>query len=84
MSESGTDGHSPDGTLPSYVADLYDSCGQRKPMPHATPPASIPHYFLLRTFLGENDLLVIFNTKRCRYQCAFCRLPAEVDQDLGA
>lgn len=77
MSESGTIGHSLAGSLASHVADLYDSCGQQKPMPHATPPPDRPHYFLLRTFLGENDLLVILNTKRCRYQCAFCRLPAK-------
>lgn len=36
-----------------------------------------PHFFLLRTFLGQNDLLIIFNTKRCRYRCFFCELPAK-------
>jgi archaeosine synthase beta-subunit len=77
MSESGTIGPSLAGPLASYVADLYDTCGQTKPMPHVTPPPNRPHYFLLRTFLGENDLLVILNTKRCQYQCAFCRLPAK-------
>jgi radical SAM enzyme (TIGR01210 family) len=41
----------------------------------AAPAADRPHYFLLRTFLGENDLLVILNTKRCRYSCDFCTLP---------
>lgn len=34
-----------------------------------------PHFFLFRSFLGVNDLLIIFNTKRCRYQCHFCQLP---------
>jgi radical SAM enzyme (TIGR01210 family) len=37
--------------------------------------ASSPHYFLQRRFLGINDLLIIFNTKRCRYHCHFCSLP---------
>lgn len=76
MSESGANGH-PSESLPSHVARLYDSYGQRKPMRHPTPPTTEPHFFLLRTFLGENDLLVILNTKRCQYQCAFCRLPAK-------
>jgi archaeosine synthase beta-subunit len=88
MSESGIIGHSVAGSMASYVTDLYDTCGQQKPMSHATPPPDRPHYFLLRTFLGENDLLVILNTKRCQYQCAFCRLPAKssrtwvVDEDV--
>jgi radical SAM enzyme (TIGR01210 family) len=34
-----------------------------------------PHFFLHRTFMGEQDLLIIFNTKRCRYSCKFCQLP---------
>jgi archaeosine synthase beta-subunit len=77
MSESEMDREPTGGTLPSYVADLYDRYGQRKPMGESSPASTIPHFFLLRTFLGENDLLVILNTKRCRYQCAFCRLPAK-------
>lgn len=77
MSEYVTIRNSPNKTLPSYVADLYDSYGQRKPITQSTPVSTLPHFFLLRTFLGENDLLVILNTKRCRYQCAFCRLPAK-------
>lgn len=77
MSESNMDGQAADGTLSSYVAELYDTCGQRKSMGKPSTFSTIPHFFLLRTFLGENDLLVIFSTKRCRYQCAFCRLPAK-------
>jgi archaeosine synthase beta-subunit len=75
MSESDDHGLLGCGTLSSYVAEIYDTYGQRKPMGKPSPAATIPHFFLLRTFLGENDLLVILNTKRCRYQCAFCRLP---------
>jgi len=33
------------------------------------------HFFLLRRMFLETDLLVIFNTKRCRYKCHFCQLP---------
>jgi len=35
-----------------------------------------PRFFLHRTFLGEQDLLIIFNTKRCRHNCYFCSLPS--------
>jgi radical SAM enzyme (TIGR01210 family) len=63
--------------LASHVRDLYDRFGQRKEMGNGSNAVDRPHFFLLRTFLGENDLLVILNTKRCRYQCAFCTLPAK-------
>lgn len=63
--------------LASYVGNLYDSLGQKKPMGRPAAHPDLPHYFLHRTFLGENDLLIIFNTKRCRYQCHFCTLPAK-------
>lgn len=35
-----------------------------------------PYFFLHRTFLSEQDLLIIFNTKKCRYNCYFCSLPS--------
>jgi len=41
-----------------------------------------PHYFLHRTFLNENDLLIMFNTKRCRYSCSFCELPLKSSSQL--
>jgi radical SAM enzyme (TIGR01210 family) len=63
--------------LGSHVERLYDRYGQRKEMGKSSPLPNLPHFFLLRTFLGENDLLVILNTKRCRYQCTFCTLPAK-------
>lgn len=44
-------------------------------MGHAANEPTLPHYFLHRTFLGDQDLLIIFNTRRCRYQCYFCDLP---------
>lgn len=65
------------GRLRGKVRDYYERLGQTKPMGESAPDADRPHFFLLRTFARENDLLVIFNTKRCRYQCAFCTLPAK-------
>lgn len=56
---------------------FYDLYGQRKPMGDSAPDSKLPHFFLLRPFWGLNDLLIIFNTKRCRYQCYFCQLPAK-------
>ena len=48
----------------------------------SSPNSFLPHYFILRKFLGENDLLVILNTKRCRYHCYFCQLPAKSSKTL--
>ena len=59
------------------VRKLYEQYGQQKPMGTPAPTTSRPHYFLLRTFLGENDLIVILNTKRCQHQCHFCQLPVK-------
>jgi hypothetical protein len=59
------------------VRQLYNEFGQRKPMGISAPNTRTPHYFLNRTFMGENDLLIILNTKRCAYQCYFCQLPAK-------
>jgi len=66
-----------DDDLRTHVAQLYHTYGQRKEMGRSSPSLHIPHFFLLRTFLAENDLLVILNTKRCRYQCTFCTLTAK-------
>jgi radical SAM enzyme (TIGR01210 family) len=63
--------------LRMHAARLYDTYGQRKEMGNSSPSSRLPHFFLLRTFMGENDLLVILNTKRCRYQCTFCTLTAK-------
>lgn len=61
--------------LEALVRDLYDEYGPRKPMGVPAGNPRVPHYFLHRNFLGDQDLLIIFNTKRCRYQCHFCDLP---------
>src|SRR6266516_115818 len=64
-------------SLENRIKSLYDEFGQRKSMGRSAPDTQKPHFFLLRTFRGENDLLIILNTKRCRYQCHFCQLPAK-------
>jgi archaeosine synthase beta-subunit len=64
-------------TLQLEARQLYADFGQRKPMGAAAGTPRRPHFFLLRTFQGQTDLLVILNTKRCRYQCDFCQLPAK-------
>lgn len=63
--------------LENEIANLYINFGQRKPMGHSALERIFPHYFLLRWFLSDLDLLVILNTKRCRYRCKFCNLPAK-------
>lgn len=63
--------------LVEKIKHLYGEFGQQKPMGQAAPNPRTPHYFVLRSFMGENDLAVILNTKRCRYQCNFCQLPAK-------
>lgn len=64
--------------IPEYqVKQLYSDFGQRKAMGVSSDDVRRPHFFLHRTFLGENDLLIILNTKRCAYQCFFCQLPAK-------
>lgn len=61
-----------------WIRQLYNQFGQRKPMNYSdSSDTTKPHYFLHRTFLGENDLLIIFNTKRCYHQCYFCTLPSK-------
>lgn len=72
---------SPRRPLSAVARDLYGAFGQSKPMGSSAPSAELPHFFLLRSFLGEVDLLTIFNTKRCRYQCAFCALPDKATHD---
>jgi len=37
---------------------------------------------LLRRFLTDTDLAILFNTRRCRYQCKFCNLPAKSTTDF--
>ncbi|WP_330342464.1 radical SAM protein [Streptomyces sp. NBC_00557] len=61
--------------LDEFLGGLYRSFGPPKAMGESAPAADRPHFFLHRNFLGEQDLAILFNTKRCRYQCKFCALP---------
>lgn len=61
---------------------LYDEYGQKKAMGNSAPAKDLPHFFLLRPFWNELDLLAILNTKRCSYQCHFCQLPQKSSRVL--
>ncbi len=63
------------GDLESFVEKSYRSFGPPKAMGGGADTVHEPHFFLLRKFLGEQDLAVLFNSKRCRYSCDFCALP---------
>jgi len=63
--------------LQNVVKKLYDTYGQQKSMGLSSENVKKPHFYLIRTFLHDNDLLIIFNTKRCSYQCDFCQLPSK-------
>ena len=64
-------------SIEEKVRRLYNKYGQRKAMGKSASNVRRPHYFLHRTFFGDQDLLIIFNTKRCSYNCDFCQLPAK-------
>jgi radical SAM enzyme (TIGR01210 family) len=61
----------------SHVQSLLAAFGPKKPMGTAATSDRLPHFFLHRSFLGDQDLLIILNTKRCRYHCDFCELPTK-------
>lgn len=61
----------------SLIKELLTESGSSKPIGIRSADPKKPHYFLLRRFKGENDLLIIFNGERCRYQCRFCNLPTK-------
>lgn len=61
--------------LSDKIHQLYRTYGPSKQMGNSTSDPQRPHFFLHRNFLGEQDLAIIFNTKRCQYQCNFCALP---------
>ncbi|MGY0063634.1 radical SAM protein [Streptomyces sp. LZ34] len=61
--------------LDDFLGGLYRTFGPPKAMGESAPASDRPHFFLHRNFLGEQDLAILFNTKRCRYQCKFCALP---------
>lgn len=62
-------------SIDEFLGGLYRSYGPPKQMGESAPNSDRPHFFLHRNFLGEQDLAILFNTKRCRYQCKFCALP---------
>jgi radical SAM enzyme (TIGR01210 family) len=64
-------------TTEDAIFELHRTYGPSKQMGAGAPSTERPHFFLVRTFLGEQDLAILFNTKRCRYQCRFCALPAK-------
>jgi archaeosine synthase beta-subunit len=61
--------------IEQHLRTLYRTFGPPKSMGESAPSKDRPHFFLHRNFLGEQDLTILFNTKRCRYQCKFCALP---------
>jgi radical SAM enzyme (TIGR01210 family) len=61
--------------LKALVLSLYREFGPPKSMGERAESEQRPHFFLHRNFLGEQDLAILFNTKRCRFQCRFCALP---------
>lgn len=66
-----------DNQLQMRIRKLYREYGYSKRMGLPADNETMPHYFLHRQFLSDQDLLIIFNTKRCRYQCHFCNLPSK-------
>lgn len=53
-----------------YTKQQYKMFGQSKSMDNTDGPC----FFLQRNFKGEQDLLIIFNTKGCRFNCKYCGL----------
>jgi archaeosine synthase beta-subunit len=68
-------------TLEESVRALYREFGPPKPMGSSAPALDRPHFFLHRNFLGEQDLAILFNTKRCQYNCRFCALPRKSSKE---
>lgn len=63
--------------MKNEVRSLYRTFGPPKSMGVDPIDNAHPLFFLVRQFLDEVDLAILFNTKRCRYQCRFCALPAQ-------
>ncbi|MGF1599883.1 MAG: radical SAM protein [Acidimicrobiales bacterium] len=64
-------------SLVDLVKTMLAQGGPSKPIGAGAADQRDPHFFLIRRFLDQVDLLVIFNSRRCRYQCHFCDLPAK-------
>ena len=57
------------------LTHIISENGFAKPMkPFANPDVNMPSFFLMRKFIGLNDLLIIFHSKKCRYDCNYCSL----------
>jgi len=57
------------------ITRLIEENGLAKLMqPSVSPSSKKPSFFLLRKFIGLNDLLIIFHSKKCKYKCNFCNL----------
>ena len=57
------------------LISIINENGFAKPMkPFVNPDVNMPSFFLMRKFIGLNDLLIIFHSKRCRYSCNYCNL----------
>lgn len=67
--------------ISQQLRDYYLAYGPPKSMNSGTGDPEWPHFFLHRCFLGEQDLAILFYTKRCRYQCAFCALPMKAPHE---
>ena len=63
------------------ASSLYLKFGPKKEIGVPAKNTKQPHYYLLRKFKRDVDLLVILNTKRCKYQCHFCQLPMKSSRD---
>lgn len=67
--------------MKTFVKELVRTYGVAKPMNEEEVSAELPKFFLLRKFHGLIDLAIIFQTKRCQYQCAFCAIPSTSTRD---
>lgn len=64
-----------DASSVKTINSIIKNYGLAKNMGKSNEGSTQPHYYLLRKFVGVVDLLLILNTKRCRYQCFYCNLP---------
>lgn len=63
--------------LPELAQALKAEYGLGKPMVRDMHSPGEPKFMLQRKFLGEEELLIIFNTPACAFSCDFCNLPSD-------
>ena len=63
------------------IKKIYCNYGPSKSMVVKRSNPDIADYFLLRKFSGLNDLLIIFNTRGCPFNCTFCNLKKQKTTD---